>query len=373
MDRRTFIACVGGSILAASPNASGQPPVPRIGVLGNGRPEESAEWGAFRQGLRELGWVEGQNVAITYRAAEGKPDRFPALARDLVQLKVDVIVVAGPPAIHAARDATSTIPIVFTALADPVASGYVTSLAHPGGNLTGLASQYEELITKQLQLLKEAGPTVSRIALLHHRESWPVILNAAETGARSLGLTVRTVNVDGVEFESAFKTARSEAVGAIHVLPSPIFNTHYRRLIELAAKYRLPAMYELQLFVENGGLMSYGPSMSDMFHNMASYVVRILRGAKPADLPIERPSSVLAPGPVLSWPRRRRALDRCDDSLDIPLDNPVLRLRAGRRAGRLETFPSYNRFHSVYAAVPTRRAPRMPASSAPGPSVVLAS
>jgi putative ABC transport system substrate-binding protein len=292
MDRRAFITIVGGSILAPTLTARAQPPVPRIGVLGNGRPETSAEWSAFRQGLHELGWIEGQNVAIAYRAAEGKPDRFPALARDLVQLKVDVIVVAGPPAIHAARDATSTVPIVFIALADPVASGYVTSLGRPGGNLTGLASQYEELITKQLQLLKEAVPTVSRIALLHHRESRPVVLNAAETGARSLGLTARTVNVDGVEveFESAFKKAWSEQVGAIHVLPSPIFNTHHGRLIHLAAKYRLPAVYELKLFVENGGLMSYGPSINDMFHGMASYVDRILRDAKPADLPIERPT-----------------------------------------------------------------------------------
>jgi putative ABC transport system substrate-binding protein len=290
MDRRAFIVGFGGSILAATLTAWAQPPVPRIGVLGNGRPEASAEWGAFRQGLRELGWIEGQNVAITYRAAEGKPDRFPALARDLVQLKVDVIVVAGPPAINAARDATSTVPIVFVALADPVASGYVTSLARPGGNLTGLASQYEELITKQLQLLKEAVPTVSRIALLHHRESWSVVLHAAQIGARSLGLTVRTLSVEGIEFESAFTKARSEQVGAIHVLPSPIFNAHHGRLIELAAKYRLPAMYELQLFVDNGGLMSYGPSVNDMFHDMASYVDRILRGAKPAELPIERPT-----------------------------------------------------------------------------------
>ena len=264
--------------------------VPQIGVLGNGRSAASVEWASFRQGLRELGWIEGHTVAIAYRDAEGNPDRFPALAAELVQLKVDVIAVAGPPAIHAAREATRTIPIVFLALADPVASGYATSLAHPSGNLTGLASQYEELITKQLQLLKEAVPTVSRIALLHHRESWPAILNAAETAARDLGLTARTLKVDGFEFESAFKTARNEHVGAIHVLPSPIFFAHKKRLIELAAKYRLPAVYETKPVVEDGGLMSYGPSLNEMFRGLASHVDQILRGAKPGDLPIERPT-----------------------------------------------------------------------------------
>ncbi len=229
-------------------------------------------------------------MAIVYRDADGNPDRFPNLAAELVQLKVDVIVVAGPPAINVARKATRTIPIVFVALADPVASGYVTSLARPGGNLTGLTSQYEELISKQLQLLKEVVPTVSRIALLHHRESWPVILNAAETAARSLALTATTLNVDGVEFETAFKRARSEQVGAIHVLPSPIFSAHHKRLVELAAKYRLPAIYELKPFVEDGGLMCYSPSITEMFRGMASYVDRILKGAKPDDLPIERPT-----------------------------------------------------------------------------------
>ena len=166
----------------------------------------------------------------------------------------------------------------------------MTSLARPGGNLTGLASQYEELITKQLQLLKEAVPTISRIALLHHRESWPAILNAAETAARSLALTARSLKVEGVEFEGAFRTTRSAHVEAIHVLPSPIFYAHRKRLIELTAKYRLPAVYELKPFVEGGGLMSYGPSINDMFRGMASYVDRILKGAKPGELPIERPT-----------------------------------------------------------------------------------
>jgi len=276
--------------LAAEAQRSGR--IPRIGYLSNGNPAKvSTEREAFRRGLRELGWVEGQNVTIEYRWAEGNPDRFPALVAEFVQLKVDVIVLSGPPALHAARRATSTIPVVFVVLADPIAAGLVTSLARPGGNLTGLASQFEELITKQLQLLKEAVPTVSRVALLHHRESWPAVVSAAETAARSLTLVARTLEVEGVEFENAFRTARREPVGAIHVLPSPIFYAHRGRLIELAARYRLPAVYELKPFVEDGGLISYGPNINEMFRRQASYVDRILKGAKAGDLPIERPTT----------------------------------------------------------------------------------
>ena len=292
MDRRTLLAGTGVMLLAAPLAADAQQSskVPRIGILGNRHSASSVEWEGFRQGLRELGWIEGQTLAIVYRDAEGSPSRFHALAAELVQLKVDAIVVTGPPAIRAAREATDTIPIVFVALADPVASGYVTSLSRPGGNLTGLASQYEELITKQVQLFKEAVPTLSRIALLHHRESWPAIVGAAETAARSLALTAKTVKVEGLDFESAFKTARSERVGAIHVLPSPIFYAHRKQLIELAARYRLPGVYELKPFVDDGGLMSYGPNIIEMFRGMAGYVDRILKGAKPGDLPIERPT-----------------------------------------------------------------------------------
>src|SRR6266566_578336 len=273
--------------------AAAQPPrSPRIGVLSNGNATASnPQQEAFRRGLRELGWIEGQTVTIEYRWAAGDHRRFPILVAELVQLKVDVIVLSGPPAMRAAQKATNTIPIVFVLLSDPAVGGYVTSLARPGGNMTGLASQYEELITKQLQLLHEALPKVSRVAMLHQRESSPAILSAAETAARSLALTARTLVVSEVsEFEGVFKTARSERVGAIHVLPSPIFNAHRKRLIELAARYRLPAVYEFREYVEDGGLMSYGPSIVEMFRGMASYVDRILKGAKPGDLPIERPT-----------------------------------------------------------------------------------
>jgi ABC-type uncharacterized transport system substrate-binding protein len=265
---------------------------PRIGYLGSGKSTAvSAQAEAFRRGLRELGWIEGQTVTIEYRWAEENAERLPALIGELVQAKVNVIVLAGTAAIRTAKETTSAIPIVFVSLADPVTLGFVPSLARPGGNMTGVASEFEELATKQLQLLKEAIPNVSRVALLYRPEIAPAVLTAAEASARKLGLTVRTLKVAEVaEFENAFKTARSERAGAIQVLPSPYFNAQRARLAELAARYRLPAVYEFRNYVQDGGLMSYGPSIDEMFHRMASYVDRILKGAKPGDLPIERPT-----------------------------------------------------------------------------------
>ena len=198
---------------------------------------------------------------------------------------------AGPPAIRAARGATNTVPIVFVVLIDPVTAGFVQSLARPGGNMTGLASQFEELITKQLQLLKEAVPNLSRVALLHRSDGESALLTAAKTAARSLGLTVRPLSVAGLaEFESAFKMARNERADAIHELPSPYFDAQHARLVELAAQYRMPACYEHRNYVQDGGLMSYGPSINEMYGRAASYVDRILKGAKPGDLAIERPT-----------------------------------------------------------------------------------
>jgi len=176
-------------------------------------------------------------------------------------------------------------------LVDPIPLGFVRSLAHPGGNMTGLASQYEELITKQLQLLKEALPNLSRIALLRHFEASPAILTAAEFAARSLGLVTRTMTVTRAEeFEAAFLAARNERVGAVQVLPSPYLGAQRARIIELAARHRLPAFYELGLYVRDGGLMSYGPSSEDLYGRSASYVDRILKGARPSDLAVERPA-----------------------------------------------------------------------------------
>jgi putative tryptophan/tyrosine transport system substrate-binding protein len=292
MDRRAFLTVAVGSILAAPLAVDAQDKTPRIGYLSNGTPTSAVpQVEAFRRGLRELGWIERQSIVIEYRWAEGNLNRVPALLAELVQLKVDVIVLAGSTAVQAAAKMPSTIPVVFVSLADPVTLGVVPSLARPGGEMTGLASEFEELITKQLQLLTEALPNVSRIALLHHPDISSAILTAAETAARRLGLTVSTLSVSEVaEYESAFKRARAERAGAIHVLPSPYFNAHRLRLIELAAWHRLPAFYEFSNYVQEGGLISYGPSIDDMFRRMASYVDRILKGAKPGDLPIERPT-----------------------------------------------------------------------------------
>ncbi len=292
--RRIGLAVVLALSLALAPLAveAQSTRAARIGYLGNGSATGGREYlDAFRQGLRELGWIEGQTVTIEYRWAEGHRDRLPALAADLVLLKVDVIVVAGTPAIRAAKAATNTLPIVFVYLADPVTARLVRSLAHPGENITGVASEFEALITKQLQLLKETAPNVSQVALLHPGTT-PSILDAAQTAARSLGLTARAHKVtDLAEFESVFRTVRSENVGAIQVLPSPFFDGHRRQLIELAARYRLPAVYEFKNYVQDGGLMSYGPSINEMFRSAAGHVDRILKGAKPGDLPIERPTT----------------------------------------------------------------------------------
>ena len=266
--------------------------MPVIGFLGNGRSATgSTQQAVFVRSLRELGWIEGQNVTIEYRWAEGEPERLPALAAELVKVKVNVIVLSGSSAVRAASNATRTIPLVFIILSDPVALGFVPSLARPGGNLTGLASQFEELITKQMQLLKEAVPNLSRVGLLHQSGVPPTVIAAAEAAARSLGMTTRALNVAGpAEFERAFKMAGNERAGAVLVLPSPYFYVQPVHLIELAARYRLPACYESRNFVQDGGFMSYGPSITEMYVRSATYVDRILKGAKPGDLAIERPT-----------------------------------------------------------------------------------
>jgi len=293
MDRRSAIGAAAVLVAAMPLVARAQvAKVARVGFLGNSNASSGAtQVNAFRRGLRDLGWVEGKNLVIEYRWSEGRSDHLPALAADLVRARVDVIMVSGPSAIAAAQKATDTIPIVFVLLVDPTPLGFVRSLAHPGGNMTGLASQYEELITKQLQLLKEALPNLSRVALLRHFEASPAILSAAESAARSLGLVARTLTVTRTEeFEAAFLTARSERVDAVQVLPSPYLGAHRAHIIELAARHRLPAFYELGLYVRDGGLMSYGPSSDDLYGRSASYVDRILKGARPGDLAVERPA-----------------------------------------------------------------------------------
>ena len=296
MDRRTFLAGTGAMLLAAPLAAEAQRPgqiLPRIGFLGIADAKSAAEpFQAFRQGLRELGWIEGQTITMEYRWANGQAERLPELASELVRAKSDIIVVSGSIGVQAARQATNHIPIVIAALlVDPVSAGFVASFAQPGGNITGLASQYEEVVTKQVQLLTEAVPGLSRLVFLGYKEMRASVQATAAAAAGTLGLKTRLLEVREVaDFEGTFRKAREGRAQAIHVLPSPFLNAHRRLLIDLAARYHLPAMYEFQEYVHDGGLMSYGASLPDMYRRAASYVDRILKGAKAGDLPIERPT-----------------------------------------------------------------------------------
>jgi len=294
MNRRTFLA--GWVLTLHAPLAAeGQQTakVYRIGYLANGNATTSApSVEAFRQGLREFGWVEGQNVSIEYRWADGNLELLPALATDLLKAPFEVIVLAGGPAVRAGREATRTVPIVAAIMGDPVAAGFTASLARPGGNITGSAVQFDALATKQLQILKEMVPKAARVAILFDRATInEVLVKAIEPAARTLGLKARVFEIRDVpDIESAFQIARAERLDAVYVSPSPTFSRHKARLAELAVKHRLPAIYEDKSYVEGGGLMSYGPDFIDLFRRAAGYVDRILKGAKPGDLPIEQPT-----------------------------------------------------------------------------------
>jgi putative ABC transport system substrate-binding protein len=296
--RRAFIGSLAGGIVVAPLAAEAQQAakIARIGYLaGNlaGGPHVAE---AFRQGLRDLGYVEGRNVVIEYRDAEGKFERLPALAAELVALKVDVIVAANNLAALAAKQATRTLPIVFAAVGDPVTSGLVTSLARPGGNVTGLSMLAQELVGKRLELLTQAVPGVSRVAVLWQPGAVPErtdkdILKGADVAARALGVRCHFVEARGPEdFDRAFSDMTRARADALTVLPSTMFGNERTRLVDLAAKNRLPAVYQSREFVDAGGLMSYGPNFADLFRRAATYVDKILKGAKPGDLPVEQPT-----------------------------------------------------------------------------------
>jgi ABC-type uncharacterized transport system substrate-binding protein len=270
-----------------------QPPgkTARIGFLGDVVPSFLVE--AFRRGLHELGYVEGQNIAIEYRFSEGKYERLPGLAAELVRLKVDVIVASSPPATEAAKQATSTIPIVFTVSGDPVADGFVASLARPGGNLTGLATISPELVGKQLEMLKTVAPKVSRVAVLQNpsNQGHRPTLRRAEDAARTLEVQLQILAArNPSEIEAAFAAMSSQRAGGVLVLRDAMFRAHRAQIVALAAKSRLPAVYGLREEAEAGGLMAYGASVPLLFRRAATYVDKILKGAKPADLPVEQPT-----------------------------------------------------------------------------------
>jgi len=297
MDRRAFIA--GAIAFSAVPLAADAQPaakVYRIGLLAGyspTSPEASHVWDGFFQGLRELGYVEGQNILIEGRFYGDRTERLPALAAELVRIKVDVIVAGSTPAPEEAQRATSTIPIVMANHSDPVGSGLVVSLARPGRNVTGLSVLSPELVGKRLQLLKEAVPGISRVAVLSN----PTIpfhvleLREAEVAARSLKVQLQVLEARAPsEFAGAFSAMTKDRVGGLIALGGPMFFVQRTRIVELAAQSRLPAMYGAKEFAEAGGLMAYGPNLRESFRRAATYVAMILKGAKPADLPIEQPT-----------------------------------------------------------------------------------
>jgi putative ABC transport system substrate-binding protein len=269
----------------------------RIGWLSAGSPSDpriQRFYGAFQDGLGHLGYVNGQNIAIESRWAAGKYERLPDLAAELVRLKMDIIVTAAVPAIRAAKDATSTIPIVMASVVDPVATGLVASFARPGGNITGLSNMSPELVGKQLEMLKGLVPKVSRVAILWNPTNLgnAPLLRAAEVAARTLGLRIQPVEARGPrEIDSAFAAMTKDGAGAVVVLVDVMLSNERTRIANLAATRRLPAVYVLPEHVEAGGLMAYGPNVSDLFRRAATYVDKILKGAKPAELPIEQPTT----------------------------------------------------------------------------------
>ncbi|HEY7676461.1 MAG TPA: ABC transporter substrate-binding protein [Candidatus Methylomirabilis sp.] len=284
-------------ILVAPLTADAQQPakVYRIGVLASApptTPEVSRLWEAFRQGLGERGWVEGQNVVIESRWSEGQVERFPALAAEIVRLNVDLIFAVGTPGALAAKQATSVIPIVMAYVGDPVEQGLVASLARPGGNVTGLTFLVgPEIAGKYLELLKEAVPKASRVAvLLNPTGRFSAILKQTQAAAQALAVKLQPIKVRSPnELEGAFAAMARGRANALLVLPHPFTFAHARRIADLAAKSRLPAVYAYRESVEGGGLMAYAANAPDMFRRAASYVDKILRGAKPADLPVEQP------------------------------------------------------------------------------------
>jgi putative tryptophan/tyrosine transport system substrate-binding protein len=292
----TITLLLGGLFNPVAAESQPAASVPRIGILTLNLVANPHLQEAFLQGLRDLGYVEGRNVVIEYRDAKGRSEQLPALAAELVALKVDVLLAGGTTQAMAAQRATSTLPIVFAQAADPVAGGLVTSLARPGGNVTGLSNLAPELIGKCLEQLKQAVPEVRRVAVLWQpsglgERTDKEQLTGAEVAARALGVRLQFVEARGpADLDRAFSDMTRAHAGALTVLGSAMFQIERKRLVDLAAKNRLPAVYPWREFVDAGGLMAYGASFADLYRRAATYVDKILKGAKPGDLPIEQPT-----------------------------------------------------------------------------------
>ena len=298
MDRRRFLGTLAAGLLAAPPAAEGQPVanIPRVGFLSPSSLSDSRTsryFQALRQGLRERGYVEGQSIAIESRWAEGNYDRLPGLAAELVRLKITVIVTYGGVATQAASRATGSIPIVMAVVQDAVSTGLVSSLAHPGGNITGTSSMSPELVAKQLQILNEVVAKLSRVALLGNpaQIGHAPQVRHAQDAARVLGVRLQVLEVrEPGEIDKAFAAITTGRADAVIVLPDSMLLDHRTRIAHLATRGRLPLIAALSDHAEAGGLMAYGPSISDTFRRAATYVDKILKGARPGDLPIEQPT-----------------------------------------------------------------------------------
>jgi len=295
MNRRDAVVLFGGAPLAWQLVARAQEPpkIPRVGILTVSVASSMPAFEGFRQGLRDLGYVEGQNIVLELRFAQGRPERLAAMAVELAQMKVDVIVVESAQAARAAADASRAIPVVMAVVGDPVRAGLVASLARPGGNITGLSTLSPELSGKRLQLLKEIVPQAMRVAVIWNDSNPAAAGNLAETrtAARSMGVEIRSVEVrKASDLDLALEAVAATRPGALLTLTNGMFLANRTRIVEFAARSRLPAIFPDREFAQAGGLMAYGPSLTANFHRAAFYVDKILKGAKPADLPIEQPT-----------------------------------------------------------------------------------
>jgi putative ABC transport system substrate-binding protein len=296
MNKNIFGFALSAMLFALCVPTQAQQPgkVPRIGLLDPGSPRASMLFGPFRQGLSELGYVEGRNIFVEYRYAEGKLDRLPGLIGELINIKVNVIVPQSPSAVRAAHHATRTIPIVMAGGGDPVEQGFAESLARPGGNLTGLSSMSVELGGKRLELFKEAIPRIARVAVLGSAASSPAVvrqLKDIESAAPALGIQILFVEARRPDdFDNAFATITKGRPHGLFIMRTPFLRTYLKRVTDFAEKSRLPTMYDDRGYVEAGGLMSYGASVADLSRRAATYVDKILKGANPAELPIEQPT-----------------------------------------------------------------------------------
>jgi putative ABC transport system substrate-binding protein len=296
IDRRVFVTALGMSLVAVPGRVLAQqvPTVPRVGYLFSVSPSAGRQlWEACRQGLRDLGYAEGRNIVLEPRWAEGHHERLPKLAADLVRLKVDVIVSAATPASRAAKAATSSVPIVFVAVAEPMKAGLVASLARPGGNVTGVSLLTPELSGKRLQLLADVLPGVRRVTGLSNPDnlSHVVFLEETRGAAQAMGIEVQLLEARRLdEIEQALGPRAGKAATALIVFDDPVIWSHRKRIVALAAERRLAVMYGYRDFVDDGGLMSYGPDRVDVYRRTATYVDKILKGARPGDLPVEQPT-----------------------------------------------------------------------------------